>query len=41
VRNFTGQKWEQSWDDWTTRRAAARKKLEEISAPLKPPKSSQ
>jgi hypothetical protein len=28
--NLTGAAWEQSWDDWSTRRAAARKKLEEI-----------
>lgn len=40
-KKFTGEKWEQSWDDWTMRRAAARKKLEEVPAPLKPPKSSQ
>ena len=39
--NFTGTQWEQSWDDWTTRRVAARKKLEEISAPEKPPKSGR
>lgn len=37
--NFTGVAWEQSWDDWTTRRDAARKKLEDISAPVKPPKT--
>jgi hypothetical protein len=36
--NFTGEVWEQSWDDWTTRRADTRKKLEEIPAPVKPPK---
>ncbi|HEY5234245.1 MAG TPA: hypothetical protein VIK35_11990 [Verrucomicrobiae bacterium] len=39
-KKFTGEKWEQSWDDWTMRRAAARKKLEEAPAPVKPPKSS-
>jgi hypothetical protein len=33
--NFTGKAWEQSWDDWSTRRAAARNKLERISAPAK------
>jgi tetratricopeptide (TPR) repeat protein len=38
-KKFTGEKWEQSWDDWTTRRAAARKKFEEISAPVKPHKN--
>jgi hypothetical protein len=31
-KKFTGEQWEQSWDDWTTRRAAARKKLEEAPA---------
>jgi hypothetical protein len=25
--NLTGEKWEQSWDDWSKRRAAARKQL--------------
>jgi len=38
--NFTGINWEQSWDDWSTRRDAARKELEEISTPLKPAKSA-
>jgi hypothetical protein len=33
--NFTGEKWEQSWSDWSTRRDAVRKKLEQISAPAK------
>ncbi len=28
--NLTGAAWEQSWDDWSTRRADARKKLGEI-----------
>jgi hypothetical protein len=37
--NFTGEAWERSWDDWAARRAAARKKLAEISALAKPPKS--
>jgi hypothetical protein len=37
--NFTGVAWEQSWDDWTARRAAARKKLAGISPPVKPPKN--
>ena len=31
--NFTGEIWERSWGDWSTRRDAARKKLGEISAP--------
>ena len=25
--NFAGEKWEQSWDDWSTRRDAAREKI--------------
>ena len=37
--NFAGENWEQSWDDWATRRDAARKKLEQISTPVKPPKN--
>lgn len=39
--NFTGEKWEQSWSDWSTRRDAARKKLETISAPAKPLKDGR
>jgi hypothetical protein len=39
--NFTGVAWEQSWADWTTRRAAARKKLDETPVPAKSPKDSQ
>ena len=38
--NFTGETWERSWNDWSTRREAARKKLKETAAPPKPPKSS-
>jgi len=38
--NFTGEKWEASWDDWSTRRAAARQKLDEISAPVESPRDS-
>ena len=34
--NFTGEAWEQSWDDWSMRRAAAHKKLKQVSAPAKP-----
>ena len=34
-KHFTGQAWEQSWDDWSNRRAAAHKKLDDISAPAK------
>jgi tetratricopeptide (TPR) repeat protein len=36
---FTGEKWEQSWDDWSIRRTAARKRLEEISISAKPSKN--
>ncbi len=35
-KKFTGEAWEQSWDDWSTRRAAARKKLAEISGTATP-----
>jgi predicted Zn-dependent protease len=31
--NFSGEAWAQSWDDWSRRRAAAQKKLAEISRP--------
>jgi hypothetical protein len=37
--NLTGEAWEQSWASWSARRAAARIKLEEISAPVKSPRS--
>jgi len=37
--NFTGEAWERSWDDWAARRDAARKKLDELSAPLKSPRN--
>ena len=39
--NFTGEAWEQSWDDWSTRRAAVQKKLDETPAPAKSPKNRQ
>jgi tetratricopeptide (TPR) repeat protein len=39
--NFTGEAWERSWNDWSTRRDAARKKLDETAAPSKPPKSGR
>jgi len=39
--NFIGEQWEQSWADWSTRRAAAHKKLEEIPSPVKPLKNSK
>ena len=38
--NLTGQAWERSWSDWSTRRDAARKKLDETAAKSKPPKNS-
>jgi len=38
--NLTGQAWEPSWNDWSTRRDAARKKLDESSAPAKPAKNN-
>jgi hypothetical protein len=37
--NFTGVNWEQSWADWTTRRDAARQKLDETTAPATSSKS--
>jgi hypothetical protein len=39
--NFNGEKWEQSWDDWSTRRDAARKKLDDEPAPAKSPRNRQ
>jgi hypothetical protein len=39
--NFTGEAWERSWADWSTRRAAAQKKLDEAPAPAKSPKNRQ
>ena len=39
--NFTGEAWEQSWGDWSTRRSDVRKKLEEISTPANPPKGGR
>ena len=38
--NLTGQAWEQSWNDWSTRRDAVRKKLDELVAPSKLPKNT-
>jgi hypothetical protein len=38
--NLAGKTWEPSWDDWATRRDAAREKLNESPAPRKAPKSS-
>ena len=39
-KKLAGENWEQSWDDWSKRRDAARKKLEEIPAPTKSPRNS-
>jgi tetratricopeptide (TPR) repeat protein len=39
-KKFTGEIWERSWDDWTTRRDTARKKLGETPAPAKPLKNA-
>jgi hypothetical protein len=39
--NFIGAQWEQSWDDWSTRRDAARKELGQIPAPAKPAKDGR
>lgn len=38
--NFPGEAWERDWADWTDRRQAAQKKLDEFSPPLKPPRSN-
>jgi hypothetical protein len=39
--NFTGEAWEQDWNDWSTRRAAARKKLDAAGASANPPKNNR
>jgi tetratricopeptide (TPR) repeat protein len=36
--NLTGAKWEQSWDEWSARRNAAREKINHPAVPVKPPK---
>lgn len=38
-RNFTGEAWARSWEDWSARRDMARKKLGKISAPAKSPRN--
>jgi hypothetical protein len=38
--NLVGEAWEQSWDDWFARRDAVRKKLGEITPPVKSPRDS-
>jgi tetratricopeptide (TPR) repeat protein len=39
--NFVGEAWERSWDDWSARRDAARKRLSEIPKPLNSPKNNR
>ena len=39
--NFTGEAWEQCWDDWSTRRDAAREKINGSLASGKASKTSQ
>jgi tetratricopeptide (TPR) repeat protein len=39
-QKFTGEKWEPSWDDWSMRRDAVRKRLDEILISAKPAKKS-
>ena len=38
--NFMGEAWERSWNDWSARRDAARKRLNEIPKPLESPRNS-
>jgi tetratricopeptide (TPR) repeat protein len=39
--NFTGEAWEQCWNDWSTRREVVRKNLKESAALPKTPKSGR
>jgi len=39
--NLTGEAWERSWNDWSTRREAAREKIAESTTSRETPKSSQ
>ena len=39
--NFAGEAWERSWDDWSARRDAARKRLGEVSKPPNSPKNNR
>ena len=39
--NFVGEAWERSWDDWSARRDAARKQMNEIPKPLNSPKNNR
>jgi tetratricopeptide (TPR) repeat protein len=38
-KKFTGAHWEQSWENWSSRRVASRTTLDEISAAAKSPKN--
>jgi tetratricopeptide (TPR) repeat protein len=40
-KNLSGENWERDWADWTNRRDVVRKKISEVSAPLKSPRSGQ
>jgi hypothetical protein len=40
-KKITGEIWEQNWDDWSARRAVARKKIDELFAPAQPPKNGR
>ena len=39
--NFTGEAWEQDWDDWSTRRLALHEKLGDMVPAAKPAKDSR
>src|ERR1700690_3888436 len=39
--NITGEAWERSWNDWSTRREVARNNLKETATPAKSPKSGR
>jgi hypothetical protein len=39
--NFAGEAWERSWDDWSARRDAARKRLGEVPKPPNSPKNNR
>lgn len=39
--NLTGEAWEPGWNDWSARRDAVRRQLDEPAALLKPPKNSR
>jgi hypothetical protein len=39
--NLAGEAWERSWDDWSTRRDAIRKHLNEVTKPVESPKNNR